>query len=399
MPNAQIICRIALADTSVTQDTPTWTDVSADLISLSITRGRQHELNRIEAGTARITLLNTSGNYWPSNAAGDYYPNINPLKRINIRAVYGGVTYDLYTGFIESWQPDFIKQPINGPVMVINAVDLQKNLSNVLWTSNEGEAYSGTRIYSALSYFGWPTDDRNLDTGRSSMQAQNLVETNVMAHLYKVQDSENGIMFIQGNGYVAFHDRYHRLTAAKSITSQATFGDDIPPGGTDNGYTSIYVGFDDLFIYNDIHFTRIGGTVQIATDSTSIARYGRRTLARTDLLNVTDGECLDAANYMKSRYKDPAERVRSITVNAGANQANLYPLLFGLDISDRISVRLQQASVLSDYYIEAVNHSWSAAQPGEWRTTYQLSGATNQAYWALGITNLGELGQTTVLCY
>ncbi len=396
MPNAQIVCRIAFADTSVTQTTPTWTDVSADLISLSIKRGRQHELNRMEAGTARITLLNISGNYWPSNTSGIYYRNINPLKRINIRAVYGGVTYDLYTGFIESWQPDFIKQPIQGPIMVINAVDLQKNLSNVLWTSNEAQAYSGTRIYLALSYFGWPTADRNLDTGGSLMQAQNLDEANVMAHLYKVQDSENGIMFIQGNGYVAFHDRYHRLNAAKSRTSQVTFGD---AGGTDKGYTSIYVGFDDLFIYNDIHFTRIGGTVQIATDSTSITRYGRRTLARINLLNVTSAECLDAANYLVSRYKNPVERVRSITIKVGADQANFYPWLFGLDISDRISIRLQLASVLGDYYIEAVDHNWSAAKPGEWRTTYQLSGAVNQAYWALGITNLSELGQTTVLCY
>ncbi len=399
MSNPSIVVRIAFADNSVNQTTPTWTDISTDLISLSIYRGRQHELNRIEAGTARITLLNTSGNYWPSKVTGDYYPNIKPLKRINIRAIYGGTTYDLYTGFIESWQPDFIMQPIKGPVAIISAVDLQKNLSNVLWTSNEGQAYSGTRIYSALSYFGWPTADRNLDTGISLMQAQNLSEANVMAHLYKVQDSENGIMFIQGNGYVAFHDRYHRLTATKSKTSQAVFGDDVPPGGTDKGYTSIYTGFDDLFIYNDIHFTRIGGTVQIATDSTSITTNGRRTYAQTNLLNTSDGQCLDAANYIKSRYKDPAERVRSINVNAGADQTNLYPLVFGLDISDRISIRLQQASVLADYYIEAVNHTWNAAKPGEWITAYQLSSVSNQAYWSLGDTGFSELGETTVLCY
>ncbi|MDD5512002.1 MAG: hypothetical protein PHI12_14535, partial [Dehalococcoidales bacterium] len=81
MARPTIVVRIAFA-TDPFADTPTWTDVSADVMSFSIERGRQHFLDRIEAGTVYLVLKNSSGNYWPNNAAGDYYPNVLPGKRI-----------------------------------------------------------------------------------------------------------------------------------------------------------------------------------------------------------------------------------------------------------------------------------------------------------------------------
>lgn len=87
MAQPTITVRIAFA-TDPLADTPTWTDVSSDVMSFSTRRGRQHELNREEAGTATVVLLNTSGNYWPDNTGGDYYGNIAPAKKINIRASY-----------------------------------------------------------------------------------------------------------------------------------------------------------------------------------------------------------------------------------------------------------------------------------------------------------------------
>ena len=394
-----IVVRIAFAN-NVMDLTPTWTDVSTDVISLSVRRGRQHELNRIEAGTARITLLNTSGNYWPKNVTGDYYDNIKPLKRVNIRAVYGGVTYDIYTGFVESWQPDFIMAPIIAPVMVINCVDIQKCLSNLIITDTFAQELSGVRVGRIInSWLGWPVGLCAFDAGISNMQAQTITEANAMAYLYTIQDSEQGLIFQRGTGLIAFQDRYHRITYTKAINSQATFGDDIPPGGTDLGYTAIYTGLDDLFVYNDIHVTRIGGTTQITTDSTSISKYGTRSYAKTNQLNISDGECLDEANYLKGKFKEPVPRVRSITANAGSEPDTMYPILLALDISYRITVRLQQASILQDYFIESISHDWTQAKPGEWITTYQLSGVSNQTYWSLGDTGFSELGETTVLCY
>jgi hypothetical protein len=50
-------------------DTPVWVDLTTDLMSFTTHRGRQHDLNRMEAGTASVTLNNASGDYWPDKFA------------------------------------------------------------------------------------------------------------------------------------------------------------------------------------------------------------------------------------------------------------------------------------------------------------------------------------------
>lgn len=60
--------------------TPTWSDVGSKVRKLSFRRGRQHELGRIEAGTAMVVLDNTGGDFDPTHAGGIYYPNVLPLR-------------------------------------------------------------------------------------------------------------------------------------------------------------------------------------------------------------------------------------------------------------------------------------------------------------------------------
>ena len=59
-----IIMRARIAfDTDPFAVTPTWTNVDSDLLSFSCKKGRKHQLDRMEAGTATIILNNNSGNY------------------------------------------------------------------------------------------------------------------------------------------------------------------------------------------------------------------------------------------------------------------------------------------------------------------------------------------------
>ena len=132
---------------------PTWTSVTDDIRRIYITRGRQHQLDRMEAGTAQIELNNNSGNYWANNAGGSYYPNVKPGKRVNIRANYNAVDYDLYTGFAESWEPEWLSSMGGlGPIVQLRCADLIKNLARL--DLNDGTGYSqeasGTRIGNVL---------------------------------------------------------------------------------------------------------------------------------------------------------------------------------------------------------------------------------------------------------
>lgn len=109
---------------------PSWTDVSKYLRTIHVERGRMHELDRIEAGTALFVLDNTSSNFWRGNTAGDYYPNVKPLQLIRLQYYYNGTTYKLFYGVIESfvhkWQDE---DAAYGPEVEVNCVDVFKSLA------------------------------------------------------------------------------------------------------------------------------------------------------------------------------------------------------------------------------------------------------------------------------
>jgi len=388
------IVRIAFASDPFAVS-PSWTTISSTVMSLTINKGRQHELGRMEAGVASVVLLNTSGDYWPNNSGGSYYPNVKPQKKINIRVTYNSITYDLYTGFVEDWQPDFITKPIKGAIMILPCADLIGQLARLLL--NDGGGYSqelsGTRIGNVLDDLDWPAGDRDLAGGQSNMKATGALENvNALDHLFSVQESERGILFIAGDGDVKFHDRHTRLKSPYT-TSQATFGDDTG----EMGYHRLKLAYGNEYILNDIRLTRDGGSEQTASDGTSQGDYGKRGLSKTGLLIINDNEALSQAQYLLKQYKDPTMRVKSIVIRPGADEANLYPKAFGYDLSTRITIRLNQASLDKDYHIEGISHNWTPASG--WETTWELSDADNQQYWALGVAGLGELGEKTYLCY
>jgi hypothetical protein len=376
MTAPSVICRIAFASDQYAAS-PSWTDVSADLMELSIHRGRQNEMNRIETGTATVKLLNISGDYWPDNAGGDYSPNVKIRKRINIQATYGGTTYDLFTGFIESWEPGFILEPIKGPVMVLQCADLQKNLSRYQ-LNNAGYASekTGVRIGNVLDSLGWPAGDRAIDTGESTLLATGaLADTNAMDHIYSVQLAEQGIFYIAGNGNATFKDRYDRPDHHAS--SVATFGDNP---ASELPYLNPEYAMEDTLLYNDVRLTRTGGTEQTAEDTDSQTAFGAFTYQDSSMLNSTDAEVEDIAYFIMRNHKDASLRLKSISVQAGVDPTNLFPKVLGYDISTRITVKLTAGSLDKDYHIEGFSHRWTAEKPLEWLTRWELSDAEIAGY-------------------
>lgn len=373
-----------------------WTTLPAtDVLGLSIRKGRNHALDRIEAGEAIIYLKNASGDYYPDNSGGTYSPNVKPGKAITVVATYDSTAYSIFYGFIEALTPSWVGKGGKGPVITLRCADVMKNLARLLL--NDGTGYSqevsGTRIDNVLDDLS-ANIGRDLDTGQSTVKATGaLANVNAMSHLQTVQLSEAGYMFVAGDGDVQFHDRHARLKSPYT-TSQATFGDD----GGEMFYANVSLSSDDEMIMNDIRLTRDGGAEQVVSDATSQGDYGQRSLSRTGLLVTTDAEMLSQAQYFLKRYKDPAMRATSITVHADRDADNLYPKVLGYDIGTRITLRLNQASIDKEYHIESVHHTVDAKER-RWATKWQLSDASDQVYWALGVAGLSELGETTWLAY
>lgn len=115
----------------VSDTTPAWTDITTYVDSFTVTRGRNHELSRIDAGTASVVLDNGDGRFTPAKAAGAYSPNIVPRRRLRITAVWSAVTYRRFTGYVESWRVVPSPHPDRFSQVQLGAVDAFKILSGV----------------------------------------------------------------------------------------------------------------------------------------------------------------------------------------------------------------------------------------------------------------------------
>lgn len=243
------------------------------------------------------------------------------------------------------------------------------NSGSIVSISEYPSELSSLRVGRVLDEIGWPTANRDLDTGAATLQALNPVDGVVaLSHLQALQQSENGLVFIQGDGDVEFQNRTARSSAPYD-TSQATFGED----SGEIGYEDMELSYDDTFIYNDVRLTRTGGTEQVAGDVTSEADYGKRTLAQTGLLNSTDADVLTIAQTLRTKYKNPAQRVEYIVVDPVANPANLWAKVLTYNISTRITIRLNKASLDSEFHIEGIEHQFEGKS---WKTKWQLSKAS-----------------------
>lgn len=102
--------------------TPVWTDVTKYVRGLSIRRGRQDELGLVEAGTMTLLLDNADRRFEPNFAAGAYYPSVEVLRPVRVRAQWSGTSYGVFRGFVQHWPQSY---PLVGKdaISVVPCVD------------------------------------------------------------------------------------------------------------------------------------------------------------------------------------------------------------------------------------------------------------------------------------
>jgi hypothetical protein len=85
---------------------PTWTDITADVRDgVTILRGKQSEIPTFASSSLSLVLNNRHRRYDPeyTGAGAPYNGNIEPRKRIRVRAVWNDTVYTLWSGYVESW--------------------------------------------------------------------------------------------------------------------------------------------------------------------------------------------------------------------------------------------------------------------------------------------------------
>lgn len=239
--------------------------------------------------------------------------------------------------------------------------------------------YSGQSTASQIGFVldcaRWPTSWRSLTSNSWTTQAEIKTDnSNALDVIGKIVTGEVGQFYIDASGNAVLlgaWDLWDTVGHSRNAVSQATFADDGTAGAV--RYSDTGFDLDDAYLANDVEVKTGAGESARARDTTSIARYGKRSLS-LDTRLATISAAQTVANYRLSRYAYPTPRLRSFTVMPQRNASVAYPKVLGLDLQDRVTVKatpLNTGSALNaEFWIEAISHDFA---PGVWTTTLSAS--------------------------
>jgi hypothetical protein len=357
---------VAFAD-DATDTTPTWDDVSPYLLEFVTRRGRQMELDQVEAGSLVGTLNNQTRRFDPANTAGPHYPNVVPVRQTRLRVDLLGSVYDLFRGDVFDWPQEW-QGPVNR--VPLEAGDAFDALAAAQITMDRPQELSSVRVSAILDEMSWPAGMRSIQTGAALLAAHTYAGASALSALQEIALSEAGVLFVSPTGVVTFHNRHQRL-ASNSV--QATFSN--RPGVGELPFSEAKPTYRRERIYNTAAIAAADGTVKTAEDATSVGRFRPRAFPRATLLaDPNDAQAM--ANWIVATYKDPEERVEEVVLEPQLDNS-LWASALGLDIGDKIRVEVYPPGLPSsadtyDVIVESVEHTYSG-EGKRWTTRFMCS--------------------------
>ncbi len=381
---------------------PVFTQINPNhMQSLSV----QHKGDR--AGGPLITYGARTASFSFADPTGVFDPYVLeqagitvPGALVRIRKYFNGVTYPVFYGFVDTYEPDPIA-PTMGRINV-TATDgfvlLNQPLATVdpaIWPDQE----VGNRVHDLLTMAAWPASNRAIAYSNSSLQSTTL-GASALSLIQDAVKAEVGEFYQRPDGYMVFRNRHAIVTDTRSSTSQATFGSNRAGGEIP------YLGrpgseWDKSQLHTRVEATIEGSSnMQVATDPVAVTRHGTYTLSESGLKLRTDAEALSWANYVLAQDSSPAFRFTAITVTSAIEQLGIsvMPHMLGRQFGDRITVVRRPPAVPAgsvvdsrDLHITGISHEWSAGTK-QWLTTFELTPATATPFFMVGSSTQGRIG-------
>ncbi len=417
--------------------TPTWTRLDNGLTrvaSYSIDRGRQYELDRTDGGRAQVQISDTSGILDPTNSAGSYYGQLEPLLQAAISR-YNPVLHNWYTrfrGFISDYDYDYDpSQKVNR--LTLSLVDIFEPLTAIeMFPGSFGDSGGavgqvffdnntvgpvgtiGGRLTQLMANATIPSDFYVFFSGNVQLfETTYSPGESMMSAMQEAADAEFpgvGNLFTDRLGRICFHGRLSKFTpgtiAATAGTSQWDWnhwhaGDwstvQAGTGGTavisefsyNRGLSKI-INFAQATPLDVTDAALASGTL-IVRDLSSIGTFGFRTWYRENLL--TEAGNLDStgstaatkqfAQYYVDNYSQPQNRVtrlafQSVSPTASPAAGATWALLCRADIADQVDITMRGAAGTvpgfnaAPYYIEGIHEQVNGRIPVSGGSAYDV---------------------------
>ena len=285
-------------------------DLTPDVRSISIKRGRNIMRDTYEAGTCTVRVLDPNSYFNPQNTSSPYYGYLTPLRKLRVSATVGGVGYFLFSGYTTDYKYYYPQNQETGYVDIVcsDAFRLMQQAGIVGVTDATAGQDTGTRIGKILDQVSFPTSMRTIDTGNTTCIADPATSRTALDAIKNAEFSEQGAFYINPAGTAIFINRTNVIKKYGNTPTEFNQSGGIP-------YTDLRFAFDDKLIINSSTMTRYGGTAQSATDSTSIAKYFPHQLNQSNLVLQTDADALNVAKIYVATRAETTIRIDAMTVD------------------------------------------------------------------------------------
>ena len=344
---------------------PVIVDVSSQTLNISTRRGRNLLQDNYESGQATIRIVDPNGDFNPQNTASPYFGLLQPLRKIQASAIYGGVTYGLFGGYITEFRYTYPTGQETGYCTFIcyDAFRLMYNSNVTTVTGGTAGQTTAQRVQSILTMIAWPAAFTSIGTGATTCVADPGTTRTVLEAIQTAEFTEQGAFYIDENGVATFKGRqfvYDAQAASPTVFNQT--------GGI--SYAGITFALDDKTIVNKATVTRIGGTAQTYSDATSIAQYFTRSITATDMLMQTDANALALATAYVDSRKETSIRIETITLDlmTPSYSAGITAAL-SLDFFNTVDITNEQpggSTIQKKLQVQGIAHNIT---PNTWTTT------------------------------
>jgi hypothetical protein len=368
-------------------------DVSNKVDSIKTNRGRSANADNFQTGSMSLRIIDQNGDFNPMNPASPYYELLTPMRKVVISASYGATTYPIFAGYITSYEtttPRDVGEIVYTTVQAVDGFRLASNAQISTVASATAGQTSGTRIGKILDQIGWPTSQRDIDTGQTTVQADPGTARTALAALQTIESTEYGALYMDALGNFTFQDR--ALTSSSVAGTPVVFNDD----GTGISYNNALWRLDDTLVFNKATISRVGGTPQVASNQASIDKYFLHSYNEQNLMMESDAEALNnALAYVASR-QETSIRCDAVILDLYTDNYDAgITAALDLDYFDPVTVSTTQpgsSTLTKTLQVFGVSHD---IRPSSWKTTFTTLEPIIDSF-IIGSTQYGVLGINTL---
>ena len=232
---------------------------------------------------------------------------------------------------------------------------------------------SAARMTRLLGYTSWDASLTSITPFPvATVGALSPSNSNLVAEMQTVNNSEDGELFVNRAGTIQFEDRAAVYGNPNYNTSQATFA-----SGSIPFQPSVQINYDAAAIRNDITVTFSGGGQTSTTNATSVSAYGTNAMNTGTQLS-TQAQAVTLAAYQATVNGQLLTNISPVSVGVTGVTAD-WTTLLQLDLMYRYTITVQPPTGNSISQAELINRIEHHIVPGQWQMT--VDGSARYSSW------------------